>query len=34
VTWWCPRCQAARSPIDPAARTGEPDHPRPLTTYR
>jgi endonuclease-8 len=31
VTWWCPRCQAARTPIDPAARTGEPDHPRPLT---
>jgi endonuclease-8 len=31
VTWWCPRCQAARSPIDPQARTGEPDHPRPLT---
>jgi endonuclease-8 len=34
VTWWCPHCQAARSPIDPAARTGEPDHPRPVTTYR
>jgi endonuclease-8 len=32
VTWWCPRCQAARSPIDPKARTGEPDHPRPLVT--
>ena len=32
VTWWCPRCQATSSPIDPAARTGEPDHPRPLTT--
>src|SRR5215212_2896131 len=31
VTWWCPRCQAARSAIDPAARTGEPDHPRPVT---
>ena len=31
VTWWCPRCQAARSPIDPQARTGEPDHPPPLT---
>jgi endonuclease-8 len=30
VTWWCPRCQASRSPIDPRARTGEPDHPRPL----
>jgi endonuclease-8 len=34
VTWWCPRCQAARSPVDPRARTGEPDHPRPVTTYR
>lgn len=31
VTWWCPRCQPARSPIDPGARTGEPDHPRPVT---
>lgn len=31
VTWWCPRCQAARVPIDPAARTGEPGHPPPLT---
>jgi len=31
VTWWCPRCQAARSPIDPQARTGEPGHPRPVT---
>ena len=31
VTWWCPRCQAASSPIDPRARTGEPDHPPPLT---
>jgi endonuclease-8 len=31
VTWWCPRCQAASSPIDPAARTGEPDQPRPVT---
>jgi endonuclease-8 len=30
VTWWCPRCQAARSPIDPAARTGEPGRPRPI----
>ena len=30
ITYWCPRCQAARSPIDPAARTGEPDHPPPL----
>ena len=34
VTWWCPRCQAARSPIDPQARTGEPDHPQPVTLYR
>jgi endonuclease-8 len=32
VTWWCPSCQAARSPIDPKARTGEPDHPKPLVT--
>jgi endonuclease-8 len=32
VTWWCPRCQAARSPIDPKARTGEADHPKPLLT--
>jgi endonuclease-8 len=32
VTWWCPTCQAARSPIDPEARTGEPGRPRPLTT--
>jgi endonuclease-8 len=31
VTWWCPRCQAARSPIDPRARTGEPDRPQPVT---
>jgi endonuclease-8 len=30
VTWWCPRCQAARTPIDPRARTGEPGHPRPI----
>jgi endonuclease-8 len=30
VTWWCPRCQAAQTPIDPAARTGEPDRPRPI----
>jgi endonuclease-8 len=30
VTWWCPRCQAARSPIDPTARTGEADHPQSL----
>ncbi|MGY5882715.1 DNA-formamidopyrimidine glycosylase family protein [Modestobacter lacusdianchii] len=27
VTYWCPACQAARSPIDPSARTGEPGHP-------
>jgi endonuclease-8 len=27
VTWWCPSCQTARSPIDPAARTGEPGRP-------
>jgi endonuclease-8 len=32
VTWWCPSCQAARSTIDPTARTGEPGRPRPLTT--
>jgi endonuclease-8 len=32
ITYWCPRCQAARSPIDPRARTGEPDHPPPLVT--
>jgi endonuclease-8 len=32
VTYWCPRCQAARSPIDPAARTGEPGRPRPVAT--
>jgi endonuclease-8 len=32
VTWWCPTCQAARSPIDREARTGEPGRPRPLTT--
>jgi endonuclease-8 len=30
VTWWCPRCQAARNPIDPRARTGEPGRPRPI----
>ena len=30
VTYWCPSCQAARSPIDPLARTGEPDHPASL----
>jgi endonuclease-8 len=27
VTYWCPSCQAARSPIDPLARTGEPGRP-------
>ncbi|MCV2488425.1 DNA glycosylase [Geodermatophilus sp. YIM 151500] len=32
VTWWCPRCQAARSPIDPRARTGEPGRPPMLPT--
>jgi endonuclease-8 len=32
ITYWCPRCQAARSPIDPLARTGEADHPRPLAS--
>ncbi len=31
VTWWCPRCQAAHSPIDPQARTGEPGRPAPVT---
>lgn len=31
VTYWCPRCQAARSPIDPQARTGEPGRPAPVT---
>jgi endonuclease-8 len=34
VTWWCPRCQAARSPIDPRARTGEPGRPQPVTVHR
>ncbi|UOY01604.1 DNA-formamidopyrimidine glycosylase family protein [Blastococcus sp. PRF04-17] len=34
VTWWCPTCQAARSPIDPRARTGEPGRPQPVTLYR
>jgi endonuclease VIII len=33
VTWWCPTCQAARSPIDPLARTGEPGRPQPVTLY-
>ena len=32
VTWWCPTCQAARSEVDPRARTGERHRPRPLTT--
>jgi endonuclease VIII len=32
VTWWCPRCQAATSPIDPTARTGEPGRPAPRIT--
>lgn len=34
VTYWCPRCQAARSPIDAEARTGEPGRPAPVTLYR
>jgi endonuclease VIII len=34
VTWWCPTCQAARSPIDALARTGEPGRPQPVTSYR
>lgn len=33
LTWWCPACQAARSPIDPLARTGEPGRPQPVTSY-
>jgi endonuclease VIII len=33
VTWWCPTCQAARSAIDPQARTGEPGRPQPVTLY-
>ena len=32
VTWWCPSCQAARSPIDPRARTGEPGRPPTIAT--
>ncbi|SNR92913.1 endonuclease-8 [Blastococcus mobilis] len=34
VTWWCPKCQAAHSPVDPQARTGEPGRPQPVTLYR
>ncbi len=34
VTWWCPNCQAATSPINPQARTGEPGRPQPVTLYR
>ncbi len=34
VTWWCPTCQAARSPIDPAARTGEPGAPPVSPAFR
>ncbi len=34
VTWWCPHCQAATSPVDPRARTGEPGRPQPVTLYR
>jgi endonuclease VIII len=30
VTWWCPRCQGATSPIAADARTGEPGRPAPL----
>jgi endonuclease-8 len=33
VTWWCPTCQAARSPIAQQARTGEPGRPQPVTLY-
>jgi endonuclease-8 len=32
VTWWCPRCQAATSPIAADARTGEPGRPAPILT--
>ena len=32
VTWWCPRCQTATSPIAADARTGEPNRPRPILT--
>ena len=32
ITYWCPTCQATDAPVDPAARTGEPDHPPPLTS--
>ncbi|MGY1834553.1 DNA-formamidopyrimidine glycosylase family protein [Blastococcus sp. SYSU DS0510] len=32
VTYWCPRCQAADSPIAPTARTGEAGRPRPVAT--
>jgi endonuclease VIII len=32
VTWWCPTCQAAPSPVDPAARTGESGRPPRLPT--
>ncbi len=32
VTWWCPNCQAARSPIDHRDRTGEPGRPPMLPT--
>ena len=32
VTWWCPSCQAAHSPIDPRARTGEPGRPPTIAT--
>ncbi|MGY1632909.1 DNA-formamidopyrimidine glycosylase family protein [Geodermatophilus sp. SYSU D01186] len=32
VTWWCPTCQAASTPVDPGARTGEPGRPSPVAT--
>ncbi|MFP5372702.1 MAG: DNA-formamidopyrimidine glycosylase family protein [Actinomycetes bacterium] len=32
VTYWCPRCQATRSPIAATARTGEPGRPPPTAT--
>ncbi len=32
VTWWCPTCQAAGTPVDPRGRTGEPGRPPRLPT--
>jgi endonuclease-8 len=32
VTWWCPTCQAATSPIAASARTGEPGRPPSLAS--